>query len=124
MTLNASFSAPARATGRTPLHGSDRGLDALVGLVVLIVELLVGSLSLTALYLLGLDQVNSASDPEAIQVGFLIAVIGSAIVVGTTTIAFLARIIRGHRSWTAPLWGLVLMSAALVVGYITMASGL
>ncbi|MDP3208714.1 MAG: hypothetical protein Q8M65_06165 [Rhodoglobus sp.] len=124
MTLNASFAGTARASRRGRLGGSERGLDALIGLVILIVELLIGSLALTALYALGLERAGTAADAEAVQAGFLIAAAGSAIFVGITTITYLSRIVRGHRSWTAPLWGIVLMTAALVIGYITMSSGL
>ncbi len=120
MTLNASFSTAARSR-RAQLDGTERGLDAVVGLIVLVTEFLIGSLGLTALYALGVENLT-ASNAESVQAGFLIAVIGSAVFVAITTISYLARIIRGHRSWTAPLWGLVLMTASLVVGYITMAN--
>ncbi len=124
MTLNASFASPTRTTGRRTLEGSDRGLDVMIGLIVLITELMIGALALMALYSLGLEAVPGSTDPEAIQSGFLIAAVGSAVFVGITTISFLSRVIKGHRSWSAPLWGTVLMSAALVVGYITMAGGI
>lgn len=120
--MSVSYSGMPR--GRRQLEGQDRGLDGIIGLIVLLASLSIGALSLNQLYLFGLANVESPGAYEGVQIGFLIAVIGSALFFGITTITYLARIARGRRSWSAPLWGLILMSAALIFGYVTMASGL
>ncbi len=118
----SSYAALGRSKKR--LEGQDRGLDAVVGLIVLIAGLTIGAASLQQLYLFGTENVGDSGASEGIQIGFLIAIIGSALAVGITTISYLVRIAQGRRSWSAPLWGIVLMSAALIFGYVTMASGL
>ena len=122
MTLNSNFAGAVRMAPRTRLEGPERGLDALVGLVILLTELAIGTLSIYALYEAG-DAVL-ATDPsagEALSAGFAIALFGSALAVLVTTIVYLARVAMGRRSWPAPLWGAILMTVALVVGYVVMA---
>lgn len=124
MTLNQNFPG-ARSTVRSRLEGTDRGLDALVGLVILLAELLVGFVSFAALVDFGdasLATNPSASDSLEFGLGF--AVVASGIAVVITTLVYLVRIAVGRRSWGAPLWGLILMTIALIVGYGIMASGL
>ena len=53
MTLNANYPGARLGSGRAPLEGSDRGLDALVGLVILVAEVLIGFLAISSLYLFG-----------------------------------------------------------------------
>ena len=113
MTLNANF-AGARLMSPT-LEGPERGLDALIGLVVLIAELLIGFLAIYALYEYGIANYGSSTD-----FGFGFALFGSLIVVGITTLTYLIRIARGRRSWTAPLWGTILMTAAAIIGFVIM----
>lgn len=120
MTLNANFPGAVQMRRRR-LEGPERGLDALVGVVVLVAELMIGLIAIFALYETGLAA--SATNPsagEAINAGFLIALFGSAIVVLITTVVFLGRVIVGRRSWPAPLWGTILMTVALFVGYLVM----
>jgi hypothetical protein len=117
MTLNSNYPGAVRMAPRGKLEGPERGLDALVGLVILVAELAIGLLSIYALYSAGTE----AGGTDAAQVGFGIALFGSGIVVLVTTVVFLGRIIAGRRSWPAPLWGLILMTVALVIGYFVMA---
>lgn len=105
------------------LEGTERGLDALVGVVILVAEIVIGVLAIAALYEFGSNPPAGASG-EAIDVGFTIAVFGSLIFVGITTLIYLIRIAIGRRSWTAPFWGTLLMTAVLIVGYFIMASGI
>ena len=104
------------------LDGSERGLDALVGVVILIAEIVIGFLAIDALYAFGTNPPTGASG-EAIDLGFTIAVFGSIISVGITTLIYLVRIAIGRRSWTAPFWGTLLMTLSVVVGYFIMATG-
>ncbi len=122
MSLNQNFSGAALMSGRRKLEGPDRGLDALVGVVIFVAELLIGFLVVDTLYLYGVDAAKSATGSalDNIQGGFAIALIGSAVVVGITTLIFLVRLARGRRSWPAPLWGLILLSAATIFGYLVM----
>ena len=85
MTLNANFAGARMPENSGRLDGAARGLDALVGLVVLLAEL---------------------------------------IIVFVTTVIYLARLIIGRRSWTAPLWGLMLSSAVIALGWFIMSGGL
>lgn len=124
MTLNSNFSGAALMPGRGKLQGTDRGLDALVGVVILLAEVLIGFLAINALYLAGSAQ--TAANPsatDATEAGFAIAVFGGGIAVGITTLIYLIRIATGRRSWPAPLWGAILMTVALFVGYLVMATG-
>src|ERR1700712_3100268 len=98
MSLNQNFSGAALMSGRRKLDGSDRGLDALIGLVVFFAEVLVGFLAVYALYLYGLDAVKvpgAASDD--IEGGFIIALVGSAVAFVVTPIIFLVRLARARR---------------------------
>lgn len=125
MTLNAGFSYNSPVPGavqmaaRRRLEGPERGLDALVGLVILVAELLIGLLSIYALYELG-SAVTESSRQDAVQAGFAIALFAGGALVLITTIAYLGRVIVGRRSWPAPLWGVALMSVAIIVGYFVM----
>jgi hypothetical protein len=121
MTLNSNFAGAVQVAPRTRLEGPERGLDALVGLVILLTAFAIGTLSIFALYEAG-DAVLAAnpSAGESLGAGFSIALFGSGIAVLVTTIVYLARVIAGRRSWPAPLWGAILMTVALVVGYVVM----
>jgi hypothetical protein len=118
MTLNSNYPGAVQMAPRRRLEGPERGLDALVGLVILLAELAVGFMSIYALYQLGV----ASGSTDAANAGFAIAVFGSGIVVIVTTLVYLGRVIAGRRSWPAPLWGVILMSAALIVGYVVMAA--
>lgn len=122
MTLNANFAGAVKMAPRRMLEGPERGLDGLVGLVILLAELVIGVMSIYALYVAGTTLVESSPDSaEAASAGFAIAVFGSGIIVLITTIVYLVRVAMGRRSWTAPLWGTILMSVVLIVGYVVMA---
>jgi hypothetical protein len=123
MTLNSSVSGAYLLPPRGRLQGPDRGLDAFVGLVILLAELAIGALSVTALYAAGIATNGTASDPSAVEAGFAIALFGGGFVVIVTTLIYLVRVVAGRRSWPAPLWGLILMTVALFVGYLVMAAG-
>jgi len=122
MTLNATF----RETRGDPraLDGPDRTLDAIVGTVVLATEFLIVLLGISELYRIGVAIVAGGATSGAAEAGFLIALIGSIGIVAITTIAFLVRLARGRRSWTAPLWGTILASAALIFGFLLMSGSL
>jgi hypothetical protein len=125
MTLNSNYPGAVRMAPRRRLEGPDRGLDALVGLVILVAELFIGLLSIFALFEAG--SAASAADPgasETVNAGFLIALFGSALAVLITTLIYLVRVVVGRRSWPAPLWGTILMTVALLVGYLVMAGTL
>ena len=118
MTLNSNFAGAVLMAPRRRLEGPERGLDAIVGLVILLAELSIGVVALFALYDAGTAAV--ATDPsvvDTIEGGFAIAVFGSAGAVIVTTIIYLVRIIIGRRSWPAPMWGTIIMTAALLLGY-------
>jgi len=123
MSLNQNFSGAAVMPSRQKLDGSERGLDALVGLVIFLVEVLIGFLAVYALYLYRADAVAARGTSSGnIEAGFVIALVGSIVAVGITTLVFLVRLARARRSWPAPLWGLVLLSAATIFGYLLMVS--
>ena len=124
MALTANYPGARLGSGRAPLEGSDRGLDALVGLVILVAEVLIGFLAISSLYLFGLEHASDPNAFEGVPVGFLVALIGGAGFVALTTLTYLMRVIRGRRSWTAPLWGAVLMTVSVVTGYFIMTSGI
>ena len=125
MTLNANFPGAVQLTSRGKLEGPERGLDALVGLVILLAEIAVGLLSLSALFAAGMSIVDANPGArDAADTGLSIALFGSAAIVLVTTLVYLARVVAGRRSWRAPLWGTILMSVALIVGYFVMAGGL
>lgn len=121
MSLNQNFAGATQLAGRR-LDGSDRGLDALVGLVILVAELLIGFLAIYALYLYGLDALaaRAGAARDAAQTGFLIGLVGGIASVAVTTLVYLVRLARSRRSWPAPLWGLALLTVAVVVGYLVM----
>src|SRR3954451_6361224 len=104
MTLNASSNALRSAPRSTTLEGSERGLDALIGLVVLVAELAIGYLAFTALYVWAVKIAPGSQSPELAEAGLTIALFGGGIFVGITTIVYLTRVARGRKSWTAPLW--------------------
>jgi hypothetical protein len=122
MTLNANFAGASVLSGK--LEGSERGLDALIGLVIVIAELLVGFIGVYALFLFGEEASTlGQAQSDAASVGFAIAMFGGGIAVGISTLVYLVRVATGRRSWRAPLVGGILMSVALVVGYFIMATG-
>ena len=123
MTLNSNYPGAVRMAPRGKLEGPERSLDALVGLVILVAELAIGLVSIYALYAARTAFGHtSPAGRDAIDAGFAIALFGSGAVVIVTTIVFLGRVIAGRRSWSAPLWGAILMTVALLVGYFVMAN--
>ena len=101
------------------LESTERGLDSLVGVVIIIASVCIGFLALNALYALSMDP-PAGSNTEDVAVGLVIAVVGSLLAFGITTLVYLVRIATARRSFTAPLWGLVLMSIFIVIGYFVM----
>jgi len=120
MSLNQNFAGGS--VRRSKLDGADRALDALVGLVIFVAELLIGFLAIYALYLFGRDAVAAANGAptDALEAGFVIALFGGIAAFGITTLIFLVRLARARRSWPAPLWGTILVAVACIVGYIVM----
>ncbi len=106
------------------LEGQDRGLDVLVGIIVLLAQVTIGFLSLSALYAIGTTSPPAGSTSDSVNAGFAIALIGSILIVGLSTITFLIRVAVGRRSWTAPLWGAIGMAFVIVVGYFIMTNAL
>jgi hypothetical protein len=104
------------------LEGQDHGLDALIGLVVLLAHVTIGFLCLSALYAIGTTAPPSGATSESINAGFSIALIGSIGIVALSTLVFLIRVAVGRRSWTAPLWGAIGTGFVIVVGYFIMAN--
>ena len=124
MTLNSNFAGPVVRAGRSKLRGSERGLDALIGLVILLSQALVGFLTISALFIAGsAEAVTNSSATESISVGLALAFFGSSIIVAITLIVYLVRIATGRASWRAPLVGAILMTVVLIVSYVIMASG-
>jgi hypothetical protein len=110
--------------GRAKLSGPERALDGFIGLIVLVVEVLVGILVLLALAEFGMTaELTGAADADALTFGIAIAVFGSGIVFVITTIVYLVRLATARRSWPAPLWGLILVSVACIAGYFIMTTG-
>ena len=99
------------------LEGPDRAHDAVVGLIILVAELMIGFLAGTALYELG---VSTSARGDQVDFGFGLAVLGGGGIVILTTLVYLVRVAVGRRSWSAPLWGVILMSVALVAGWLNM----
>lgn len=123
MTLNSNYPGAVRMAPRGKLEGPERGLDAFIGLVILIAEIAIGLMAIYALFTAG--AAAGADDPskmDQLEAGYAIALFGSGVVVVITTLIFLVRVIAGRRSWPAPLWGVILMTVALFVGYIVMAA--
>lgn len=119
MTLNTNFAGAAIRSLR--LDGSDRGLDAIVGLILLVTGTMIGVLSLNQLQLFA-----ASVDPRdsfasgAVEAGFVIAVVGSALTWLITSLTYLFRIAVGRRGWTSPLWGIIIMTVFLVAGFAVM----
>ena len=106
------------------LDGPERALDGFIGLIVLVVEVLVGLLVLSALADYGMAaEAAGTADADALMFGLVLAVIGSGIAFLITTIVYLVRLATARRSWPAPLWGLILVSASCVIGYLIMSAG-
>ncbi|CAN5317801.1 hypothetical protein BH11ACT5_BH11ACT5_13810 [soil metagenome] len=123
MTLNSNYPGAVRMAPRGKLEGPERGLDALVRLVILVAELTIGVLSISALFTAG--AAAGSENPgqiDQLEAGYGIALFGAAIIFIITTLIYLVRIVVGRRSWPAPLWGTILMSVAIVIGYVVMAS--
>jgi uncharacterized BrkB/YihY/UPF0761 family membrane protein len=116
MTLNANFSGATLLSRRRRLEGADHGLDALIGLVILIAEILIGVLVIYALFDVATENIGSRPSDQ-IGAGFAIALFGGGAVVVLTTLIYLVRMARRRRSWPAPLWGTILMSLAMILGY-------
>lgn len=107
------------------LTGSDRILDALVGLIILVATAMMGFVSIDGLYSLGVSAARpNPAALDTIESGWEFALYGSATVFGIVTLIFLIRLLVGTRSWTTALAGTVLVGVAQVVGLIIMASGL
>ena len=104
---------------RPRLERGERGLDALIGLVIMTAALMIGALTISVLYEAGLAETDAAR-LDAMQVGFAVALFLGGGVMIVALLVYLVRIAIGRRSWTAALWGGVLMSAALVVGSLIM----
>jgi len=123
MTLNSNYPGAVRMAPRGKLEGPERGLDALVGLVILVAELTIGVLSIYALFTAG--AAAGSENPgqiDQLEAGYGIALFGSAVIFIITTLIYLVRVIVGRRSWPAPLWGTILMTVAIIIGYVVMAS--
>ncbi|MEP6479341.1 MAG: hypothetical protein ABJB03_08120 [Rhodoglobus sp.] len=119
MTLNQNFAGANLMRGRRKLEGPDRMLDVLVGIVIIVVELLVGFLAVYTLY-----ETAVQLDTDNASAGFWIALFGGGAALVITTLVYLVRIARGTRSWGAPLWGLILLSAACFAGYFILSGSL
>lgn len=117
MTL---ITATPRKPGR--LEGTERGLDAVVGLVILIAEILIALLVLFALFDFGAACPQNSLCPggDRPEVGFFIVLIAGGLAVVITTFVYLGRVIAGRRSWGAPFTGLILFSVSAVIGALVM----
>lgn len=115
MTLNRTIVAPSQPSARARLDGVDRGIDVAVGLVILITEVLIGYLVIDALFRLG-----TAAGTSTAAFGFAVALFGSGFFFLTTTIGYLVRLARGRRSWSSPLWGIILIAVASLIGFLIM----
>ncbi len=119
MTLNTNFAGVAVRSRR--LDGSDRGLDAIVGLILIVAGTMIGVLSLNQLQLFAASvDPRDAFASGGVEAGFVIAVVGSALTWLIATLTYLVRIAVGRRSWTPPLWGTVIMTVFLVAGFAVM----
>lgn len=106
------------------LTGQDRTLDALVGLVIVIATLLIGYVSLTALFQYGVTAAEAnPSGLDVMEFGWMTALIGGGGLYAITTLVFLGRLVSGRRSWTAAFTGTVLVTASLLVGFAIMLAG-
>lgn len=106
------------------LTGQDRTLDALVGLIIVIATVLIGYVSLTALFEYGVGAAEAnPSGLDVMEFGWMTALIGGGILFAITTLVFLGRLVSGRRSWTTTLTGAILVTAALIVGFLIMLAG-
>ncbi|TAL45289.1 MAG: hypothetical protein EPN91_02760 [Salinibacterium sp.] len=119
--LNPEYVRAPQMGKRPRLRGSEHGLDALVGLVILVAEISIGLQVLQAMYEFGDAQQYSRS-ADQLTAGFAIALFGGGIAFVITTIIYLARMATGRRSWPAPLWGTIIMGLSFVVGFAIMAA--
>ena len=123
MTLNTNFAGAVVLTGREKLTGSDRGLDALIGLVILVSQVLIGFLAVSALFIAGTAEVvSNPSSSDSVSVGFAIALFGSSIIAVITLLVYLVRVAMGRASWRGPFLGAILMTGVLFLGYLVMSS--
>ena len=103
------------------LDGPERALDGFIGLIILVVEVLVGLLVIFALSdFYDVAEATGAASVDNLMAGFGIAFFVSSIVFVITTIIYLVRLAVAKRSWPAPLWGLILVSASCTIGYVIM----
>lgn len=103
------------------LDGPERGLDAIIGLILLIAEGLIVAVVLLSFWDFAVS-CTSADCPtnEQLGTGFFIAAIGGGVPVIITTFIYLGRIIGRRRSWGAPLVGGILFGIAAVIGWLVM----
>jgi sterol desaturase/sphingolipid hydroxylase (fatty acid hydroxylase superfamily) len=120
-TLNASSSRRRRRESSTARIAPS---TALIGTIVF-------AASVTIL-LLGISEplprrhaiVDRSAAASRSRVGFIIALGGTILFGGITTLSFLVKLARGHRSWRTPLWGAILGSAAQIIGFLIMTTAL
>ncbi len=107
------------------LDGPERGMDAIVGLILLIAEVMIGLLVVFTLldYGVACAESDQCAPIEGVQAGFLIVVIGGGLAVLITTLVYLGRVIAGRRSWGAPLTGGILFGIAAFIGWLVMTGG-
>ncbi|MGX5681221.1 hypothetical protein [Schumannella luteola] len=106
------------------LTGQDRTLDVLVGLIIVVATLLIGYVSLTALFAYGVAAADAnPAGLDVIEFGWMLGLIGSGILFGITTLVWLGRLITGGRSWAPALTGTILVTIALVLSFVIMLAG-
>lgn len=106
------------------LTGQDRTLDALVGLIIVLATVLIGYVSLTALFQYGAEAADvNPFALETLEFGWLTALIGGGIAFAITTLVFLGRLATGGRSWTTALTGAILLTVAVLIGFLIMIAG-
>ena len=119
MTLNSSFPGYSGKTrAKNIVEGPERGLDALVGLVILLAGLFIGFVAFEAMFAFAEGVAERSYSPEWAELGIAVALFGGGGILLIAILVYLVRIARGRRSWTATLWGTLLMSACLVLGYL------
>jgi hypothetical protein len=119
MTLNSSFPGYSGKTrAKNIVEGPERGLDALVGLVILLAGLFIGFVAFEAMFAFASGVAERSYSPELAELGIAVALFGGGGILLIAILVYLVRIVRGRRSWTATLWGTLLMSACLVLGYL------
>jgi hypothetical protein len=121
-TLNAT--TLGRPADPRRIDGPDRTLDALIGLIVFAASVTILLLGISELYRVGTAIVDRSGSSESLEVGFIIALGGTILFGGITTLSFLVKLARGHRSWRTPLWGAILSSAAQIIGFLIMTTAL